>query len=104
MTVRCMRRNVPAAVPGLMFLSGGQGDVEATENLNAMNRIEGNPWQLSFSFGRALQAPALQAWSGRPENAGAARNALRHRVRCNSAARFGRYSAEMEEAASSQAC
>ena len=104
MTVRCMRRNVPAAVPGLMFLSGGQGDVEATENLNAMNRIEGNPWQLSFSFGRALQAPALQAWAGDAENASATQNALRHRVRCNSAARFGRYSAEMEQAASSQAC
>lgn len=104
MTVRCMRRHVPAAVPGLMFLSGGQSDVEATEHLDAMNRLGGNPWQLSFSFGRALQAPALKAWSGRPENADAARNALRHRIRCNSAARYGRYSAEMEESACSRAC
>ena len=97
MTVRCMRRNVPAAVPGLMFLSGGQGDIEATENLNAMNQLGGNPWQLSFSFGRALQAPALKAWSGRPENAGAAQAALGHRIRCNSAARYGLYSEAIEE-------
>jgi fructose-bisphosphate aldolase class I len=95
-TLRCMRRAVPAAVPGLMFLSGGQGDVQATEHLNALNRLEVAPWQLSFSFGRALQAPALQAWSGKAENVGAAQKALRHRARCNGAARFGRYSSAME--------
>lgn len=96
LTLRCMRRHVPAAVPGLMFLSGGQGDIEATVNLNAMNRLGGNPWELSFSFGRALQAPALKAWAGKPENAPAARGALRHRVRCNSAARRGAYDPAME--------
>lgn len=95
-TVRCMRRHVPAAVPGLMFLSGGQSDIEATVNLNEMNRLGGNPWQLSFSFGRALQAPALKAWGGKPENASAARKALRHRAVCNSAARSGNYTEAME--------
>lgn len=98
-TLRCMRRHVPAAVPGLMFLSGGQGDVEATVNLNAMNRLGGNPWELSFSFGRALQAPALKAWAGKPENIRLAQEFLRQRAVCNSAARFGSYSAAMEVAA-----
>lgn len=98
-TLRCMRRHVPAAVPGLMFLSGGQGDVEATVNLNAMNRLGGNPWELSFSFGRALQAPALKAWAGKPENIRLAQELMRQRAVCNSAARFGSYSAAMEAAA-----
>ncbi len=92
----CMQRTVPAAVPGLVFLSGGQTDVRATEHLDALNRIEHLPWELSFSFGRALQAPALQCWAGRPENATAAQAALLHRARCNSAARFGQYSTDME--------
>lgn len=83
-------------VPGLVFLSGGQTDVRATEHLDALNRIEHLPRELSFSFGRALQAPALQCWAGRPENAAAAQAALLHRARCNSAARFGQYSADME--------
>lgn len=96
-TLRCMRRHVPAAVPGLMFLSGGQGDVEATENLNAMNRLGGNPWELSFSFGRALQSPALKPWAGRAENIHSAQDSLRHRALCNSAARSGSYSAAMED-------
>lgn len=95
-TLRCMRRGVPAAVPGLVFLSGGQSDMQATEHLNALNQLEGAPWQLSFSFGRALQAPALKAWSGKAENVGAAQQALLHRARCNGAARFGRYSNAME--------
>src|SRR5438046_8163175 len=63
-TVRCMKRVVPAAVPGLVFLSGGQSDLQATEHLNAMNRLPNLPWQLSFSYGRALQAPVLKAWKG----------------------------------------
>lgn len=92
----CMQHTVPAAVPGLVFLSGGQTDVHATEHLDALNRIEHLPWELSFSFGRALQAPALQRWAGRSENAAAAQAALLHRARCNSAARFGQYSADME--------
>ena len=96
-TVRRMKRDVPAAVPGLMFLSGGQGDVEATANLDAMNRI-GGPWQLSFSFGRALQAPALRAWGGEASNTAAARQALLHRVHCNAAARHGDYGPAVEEA------
>lgn len=97
-TLRGLRRTVPAAVPGIVFLSGGQGDVEATVHLDALNRQESQPWELSFSFGRALQAPALQAWAGRPGNVAAAQAALVHRARCNSAARLGRYTAAMEEA------
>ena len=97
-TRRCMERTVPAAVPGSVFLSGGQSDVRATEHLDSINRIEPEhvPWQLSFSFGRALQEPALKAWAGVAENAAAAQNALLQRARCNSAARFGQYSADME--------
>jgi fructose-bisphosphate aldolase class I len=95
-TLACMRRTVPAAVPGLVFLSGGQDDIRATEHLDALNRLGGAPWELSFSFGRALQAPVLRAWAGQPANVAAAREALMHRARCNSAARFGQYSADME--------
>ena len=97
-TVRCMKRVVPAAVPGLVFLSGGQSDHQATEHLNAMNRMEGLPWQLSFSYGRALQAPVLKAWKGDAANIGAAQKAFHHRAWCNSKARFGKYSEEMETA------
>jgi fructose-bisphosphate aldolase, class I len=92
----CMRRTVPAAVPGIVFLSGGQSDVPATEHLNALNRLDRVPWQLSFSYGRALQAPALKAWAGKAANVGLAQAALLKRARCNSAARFGQYSADME--------
>ena len=95
-TVRCMKRVVPAAVPGLVFLSGGQTDQQATEHLNAMNRMEGLPWQLSFSYGRALQAPVLKAWKGDPANVADAQQAFLHRAWCNSKARFGKYTAEME--------
>jgi fructose-bisphosphate aldolase, class I len=97
-TRRCMQRNVPAAVPGIVFLSGGQSDVRATEHLDALNRMEPEhaPWQMSFSYGRALQAPALKAWAGVQENKAAAQSALLLRARCNSAARFGQYSSKME--------
>ena len=95
-TLSCMERTVPAAVPGIVFLSGGQSDLRATEHLDALNRIDRAPWQLSFSFGRALQAPALKAWAGQAGNAAAAQAALLHRARCNSAARFGQYSPDME--------
>jgi fructose-bisphosphate aldolase, class I len=95
-TWQCVHRAVPAAVPGIVFLSGGQTDVRATEHLDALNRMNHAPWELSFSFGRALQAPALRAWSGRAENRAAAQQALLLRASCNSAARFGQYSAEME--------
>ncbi|TMP93492.1 MAG: fructose-bisphosphate aldolase class I [Verrucomicrobia bacterium] len=97
-TVRCMKRVVPGAVPGLVFLSGGQTDQQATEHLNAMNRMEGLPWQLSFSYGRALQAPVLKAWKGEAANVAAAQQAFHHRAWCNSKARFGKYTEAMESA------
>ena len=97
-TVRCMKRVVPAAVPGLVFLSGGQTDSQATEHLNAMNRLDRVPWELSFSFGRALQAPVLKAWKGDAANMAEAQQAFHHRASCNSKARFGKYTAEMETA------
>ena len=97
-TVRCMKRVVPAAVPGLVFLSGGQTDLQATEHLNAMNRLDQVPWQLSFSYGRALQAPVLKAWKGEPANVADAQQAFHHRALCNSKARFGKYTEEMETA------
>ena len=95
-TIRCLRDNVPAAVPGIMFLSGGQSYELATAHLDAMNRLEPQPWQLSFSYGRALQAPALKAWKGETANVLAAKMAFYHRAKLNGAARFGRYSEEME--------
>lgn len=99
-TLRCLRRAVPAAVPGIVFLSGGQSDEVATLRLNALCRVGGAPWRLSFSFGRALQAPALKLWQGVAGNVGAAQRALQLRTRCNSAALAGKYSAAMERATS----
>ncbi|HTO03110.1 MAG TPA: class I fructose-bisphosphate aldolase [Opitutus sp.] len=96
-TCRCMRRTVPSAVQGIVFLSGGQSDVRATEHLDALNRIGQAPWELSFSFGRALQAPALKTWAGVAANTAAAQAALLRRASCNSAARFGQYTADMEK-------
>lgn len=96
MTLRCMKRVVPAAVPGLVFLSGGQTDLQATEHLNAMNRVDQVPWELSFSFGRALQAPVLKVWKGDPANVPDAQRTFAHRAWCNSKARFGEYTKEME--------
>jgi fructose-bisphosphate aldolase, class I len=98
-TVRCLRRHVPAAVPGVVFLSGGQSEEEATRRLNAMNAIGPHPWQLSFSYGRALQAAALKAWGGKEENVEAAQHAYYHRAKMNSAARTGLYAPEMEREA-----
>jgi fructose-bisphosphate aldolase class I len=98
-TIRCFLTHVPASVPGVVFLSGGQSDELATAHLNAMNRIGGVPWQLSFSYGRALQAPALKAWGGDAANVEAAQAALRHRARCNGAARSGDYTSAMESEA-----
>lgn len=98
-TLHCLKCHVPAAVPGVVFLSGGQSDEEATVNLNAMNAIGGAPWELSFSFGRALQAPTLKAWQGKEANVAAAQNAFYHRAKCNSAARHGKYTPEMEKLA-----
>jgi fructose-bisphosphate aldolase, class I len=96
-TVRCLRDTVPASVPGVVFLSGGQTDEAATAHLNAMNQLGEQPWQLSFSYGRALQAPALKAWKGEPANGPSAQRAFYHRARLNGAARYGRYSEEMEQ-------
>ena len=97
-TVRVLLRTVPAAVPGIVFLSGGQSAEEATVHLNAMNALGSYPWQLSFSYGRALQAPCLEAWRGEDANLKAAQDALFHRAKCNGAARHGEYSREMEAA------
>jgi fructose-bisphosphate aldolase class I len=98
-TIRCFRHHVPAAVPGIVFLSGGQSDEEATRRLNAMNARGPHPWQLSFSYGRALQAAALAAWGGDPASAEAGSRAFAHRAKLNSAARSGLYAPEMESAA-----
>jgi fructose-bisphosphate aldolase, class I len=98
-TVRCFRHVVPAAVPGIVFLSGGQSDEEATSRLNAMNRMGPHPWELSFSYGRALQQAALKAWKGADANREAAQRAYYHRARMNSLARSGKYSPDMERAA-----
>jgi fructose-bisphosphate aldolase class I len=95
-TLRCLRRAVPAAVPGIVFLSGGQGDAEATERLNAICQSGDAPWQLSFCFSRALQMSALMNWKGSPSNIPAAQSALYHRAKCNSAATQGEYFSEME--------
>jgi fructose-bisphosphate aldolase, class I len=97
-TIRCLRATVPAAVPGIVFLSGGQSDELATAHLNAMNAMGEHPWELSFSYGRALQAPTLKAWGGKEENVAAAQEAYLHRARLNGAARSGSYSEEMEAA------
>jgi fructose-bisphosphate aldolase class I len=95
-TIRCFRRHVPAAVPGIVFLSGGQTDEDATAHLNAMNAMGPHPWELSFSYGRALQAPALKAWAGEAANVPAGQAAYLHRARMNSLARSGSYSPDME--------
>jgi fructose-bisphosphate aldolase class I len=96
LTIRCFREKVPAAVPGIVFLSGGQSDEEATRRLNAMNARGPHPWQLSFSYGRALQAPSLKAWLGKAENVPEAQKAFYRRAKFNSAARSGAYAPEME--------
>jgi fructose-bisphosphate aldolase class I len=98
-TIACFERVVPAALPGVVFLSGGQSDELATAHLNEMNKIGTAPWELSFSYGRALQAPALKAWGGKASNVGMAQQAYYHRARCNGAARYGKYTEAMEKAA-----
>ncbi|MEZ4216702.1 MAG: class I fructose-bisphosphate aldolase [Myxococcota bacterium] len=98
-TVACFRRVVPSAVAGCVFLSGGQSDELASAHLSAMNRLGPHAWELSFSYGRALQAPALKAWGGKQENVAAGQRAYYHRAKCNSAARTGAYTDAMEKAA-----
>jgi len=97
-TIRCLKRTVPAAVPGIAFLSGGQSAERATEHLNAMNAIGPHPWQVSFSYARALQDPVLKAWKGEAANVPGAQKIFYHRAKCNSAARSGKYTKQMEAA------
>ena len=97
-TLELFGRAVPTEVPGIAFLSGGQSDERASAHLSAMNAIGGAPWQLSFSYGRALQATPLAVWAGQERNVGAAQQSFAHRVRCNGEARFGRYTEELEQA------
>ena len=97
-TIRVLRRAVPAAVPAIMFLSGGQTPEQATANLNAMNQVrERCPWHLGFSYARALQEPVMQTWKGNPDNVQPAQDAFARRARLNVAARQGEYNAGMEE-------
>ena len=98
-SLKCYYKHVPAAVPGIVFLSGGQSDEDATAHLNAMNARGPHPWELSFSYGRALQAAAIKAWGGKPENVEAAQRAYYHRAKMNSAARTGTYAPELEREA-----
>jgi fructose-bisphosphate aldolase class I len=99
-TLRILTRHVPPAIPGIVFLSGGQDHVLATENLNAINELDSpKPWKLTFSYGRALQDEALQAWQGRRENVPAGQRAFHHRAWCDSAAALGRYRSDMESEA-----
>jgi fructose-bisphosphate aldolase, class I len=96
LSLKCYSKHVPAAVPGIVFLSGGQSDEDATAHLNAMNASGPHPWKLSFSYGRALQAPALKVWQGKPEQVEDAKRAYYHRAKLNSAAARGLYAPEME--------
>ncbi|MET0986677.1 MAG: class I fructose-bisphosphate aldolase [Steroidobacteraceae bacterium] len=98
-TVRCLRRHVPSAVPGIAFLSGGQSAAEASEHLSLMNKIGSLPWQLTFSYGRALQDEALKAWGGKPENVAAGQKAFVRRAKFNGLARSGSYTAAHEQQA-----
>jgi fructose-bisphosphate aldolase class I len=98
-TVRVLKACVPAAVPGIAFLSGGQSDEEATAHLDAINKIGGTPWKLTFSYGRALQAAPQKAWSGKSENVAAAQRAFSHRARMNGLATLGQWKADLERKA-----
>jgi fructose-bisphosphate aldolase, class I len=98
-TARVLKACVPAAVPGIAFLSGGQSDEEATAHLDAINRILGLPWRLTFSYGRALQAAPLKVWAGKPENVAATQRAFAHRARMNALATLGQWKADLEKKA-----
>ncbi len=97
-TLRCLKRHVPAAVPGIAFLSGGQSEAEATLHLDRMNKLGGVPWALTFSYGRALQASALQSWHGKPENLAAGQQTFLKRARLNGLAQLGKYESSLESA------
>jgi fructose-bisphosphate aldolase class I len=98
-TVDVLKATVPAEVPGIVFLSGGQSDEEATAHLNSMNKLGDHPWELSFSYGRALQAPSISAWKGEESNVEAGQKALYHRAKMNGLARDGGYTSDMENEA-----
>ncbi len=98
-TVKCLKATVPSSVPGIAFLSGGQSDQIATEHLSLMNAAGGLPWTLTFSYGRALQAAALSAWGGKPENVAAGQRAFAHRAKMNGLAALGKWDAKLEKAA-----
>jgi fructose-bisphosphate aldolase class I len=98
-TVRVLKSTVPSTVPGIAFLSGGQSDEVATEHLSLMNAMGNLPWALTFSYGRALQAAALQAWGGKSENVAAGQRAFTHRAKMNSLAALGKWDAKQEKAA-----
>ena len=99
LTVKCLKATTPASVPGIAFLSGGQSDEQATENLSLINQIGDLPWKVTFSYGRALQAAALKAWGGKTENAAAGQRAFTHRARMNSLAALGKWNQQLEKAA-----
>jgi fructose-bisphosphate aldolase class I len=98
-TLRVLKECVPAAVPGIAFLSGGQSDLDATARLNAMNRLGGAPWKITFSYSRALQAAPQKAWSGKAENVAAAQAAFTHRAAMNGLASMGKWTPELEKKA-----
>ena len=98
-TIAVLKQTVPSAVPGIAYLSGGQSDEQATANLDAMNRIGGFPWKMTFSYGRALQAAPQKAWSGKVENVAAAQRAFAHRARMNGLASLGQWEGALEKAA-----
>jgi fructose-bisphosphate aldolase class I len=102
-TVTALRRGVPPAVPGIVFLSGGQSELDATKNLNAINQVSGiKPWTLTFSYGRALQASVLKAWEGKDENIEAAQKVLLHRAKANGDAQQGKYTSEDDAASAAE--
>jgi fructose-bisphosphate aldolase, class I len=98
-TIKCLKATVPSSVPGIAFLSGGQSDEAATEHLSIMNAAGPLPWPLTFSYGRALQAAALAAWGGKPENVAAGQRAFTHRAKMNGLAALGKWSRTLEKAA-----
>ena len=98
-TIAALKATVPSAVPGIAYLSGGQSDEEATAHLDAMNKIGGFPWKMTFSYGRALQAAPQKAWSGKPENVAAAQRAFAHRAKMNGLASVGQWEGALEQAA-----
>ena len=96
LTMKCLLENVPPELPGIAFLSGGQSDIDATANLDALNKKGGNPWKLTFSYGRALQQAALKAWLGSNENTLAAQEAFSHRAEMNKLAALGKWTKDLE--------